>query len=247
GSENDRLPPGTGIRGRCRPHTGPPPPPRERISCARPPPTGRRHNAGRYSPAGAIFLTPAVYLPPSPTTAPPPSLRLSAISGSAAEYEDRQRDAGRTSSSIRDSGDRRTHQYPRPAHSSPSSASAPPLPHPALDAGCGPVGTHRRIPESPPRKSVGESWPRRLAPVCLPAPPRPTAVAVRRLSGYTLSAMVGPDTLRDGRDRAGRASDLPAPSHTPATLRHPLPGPPLSSSDKSFPAADRPSDGGARR
>src|SRR5260370_310856 len=39
--------------------------------------------------------------------------------------------------------------------------------------------------------------------------------------------MVEPDTLRDARDCADRSTDLPAPSHTPATSRRPLSPSPL--------------------
>src|SRR5260370_17865892 len=124
------------------------------LSCATPPPTDRRHSAGRCWAGGVICLILGGFLPRSPTIAPPPSPRLSTISGSAAVCEDRLRGAEQTSSSIRDRGYRRTHECQRPAHSSPSSASAPPSTHPALGAGCAAAGTHRRLHESLPHKSA---------------------------------------------------------------------------------------------
>src|SRR6266480_3473273 len=77
--------------------------------------------------------------------------------------------------------------------------------------------------------------------------PRPMVVSVHLLSLCTLFSRASLGTLHDAPGYEDRSSDLPVRDHTPATLRHLLRVRPSSSVSKNFPAADRRSDGGARR
>src|SRR5207245_9165506 len=144
-------------------------------------------------------------------------------------------------------GYRKTLECRRQAHSSPSSSGTRTTAHPALDAGCAPVENRTRSRESPPHRSDGGWWPRRVGRFCLPGPRPPMVVSVHLLSLCTLFSRASLGTLHDAPGYEDRSSDLPVRAHTPATLRHLLRVRPSSSVSKNFPAADRRSDGGARR
>src|SRR6516225_7692286 len=76
------LPLDAGILGRYRPHSERQPRRLAHTSCAKRPPTDRKHNADRYWQALAISPTLAEYLSLFPTTCLPPSPLRSAISES---------------------------------------------------------------------------------------------------------------------------------------------------------------------
>src|ERR1039457_6010050 len=73
--ENDLRLPDAGILRWYRPHSGPPPRRLAHISCARPPPRDRKHNADRYWQGSAKSPNLVEYLSLFPTTGLPPSLQ----------------------------------------------------------------------------------------------------------------------------------------------------------------------------
>ena len=82
----------------------------------------------------------------------------------------------------------KNHECLHRAPSSPSSAVIPPTGRPAHRAGCAPAGSHRRSPESPPRRWRSGPCTTAAGRSCPPGPRCPAAVSVRPAWGCTSSA-----------------------------------------------------------